>query len=140
MKPEVYRLPHGRHVPVNQVERHHVAFMRRWFKTPLEKHYRSLGGLVLPIQGIVHRELHAKSYPPPKPSSELMINIVDFDDEQQSIPQIQRFHAIIDFLGDISVNSHSYERSDEAQRLQENFIEQARWIDKAIATPIYDKF
>ena len=138
MKPEVYRLPHGRHIPANQVNVHHAVWLKRWYTTPLEKHYRTLGGLVIPMQTTEHKNLHANALIPPKPSNNLMSRIIDFDDENQTMSQLERFTAITNFVGDIALRSWSYEQADEAKRLQESFLEQDEYIRKGIAEPVWN--
>jgi len=75
-----YRLPYGREVPPSTVDNHHAIFYRRWYKTPHEKLYRGLAGLVLPIHRPIHNQLHAE-VPPPKPDPEQLHDLYQFMQE-----------------------------------------------------------
>ncbi len=134
-----YCLPYGREVPESQVSRHHLIHYNRWYKTPHEKIYRSLGGLVLPMSRTVHNHLHANVPPPPKPSREFMLNIIGYTsyiEEQQPYP---RFLEIVKFIGDVANTSWSEERVDEASRLYENLTQQNEYLKQGVLTR-YDCF
>lgn len=129
----MYRLPHGRQIPDYQAEKHHCVHYERWFKTPHEKLYRNLAGLVLPMHRPIHRELHANVPPPPKPSREFMLNIIDHTtlniEEERPYP---RFLEIVKYIGDMANTSWSDERVDEASRLYENFTQQNEYLKQGV--------
>lgn len=65
------------------INKHHVWFERRDYRTSLDKRFRRYGGFVVPTLVEVHNELHAQVRPPLKPSPDLMratlAHLADFD-------------------------------------------------------------
>lgn len=60
-----------------ETNRHHTFWQRRSYKTPLERAFRNHQGLVIPTPIDQHRDLHAHLLPPPKPSRDLMVGIIN---------------------------------------------------------------
>lgn len=134
-----YRLPYGREVPPSTVDNHHAIFYRRWYKTPHEKLYRGLAGLVLPIHRPIHNQLHAEVPPPPKPSREFMLQIVDHSQDIDDSRPYQRFLEIVKFVGDVANTAWSDERVDEASRLYENLNYQDNYLKQGVLTRVDDE-
>lgn len=78
---EKYKLYRGREVPERQTTNHHINWRRKDYKTPHEKLYRGLAGLVLPIHRPIHNQLHAEVPPPPKPDPEQLHDLYQFMQE-----------------------------------------------------------
>lgn len=66
--------------------RHHLFWMKKNYKSPLEKSFRTHQGLVIPTYIPDHRTLHADLSPPPKPGAQLMRGILSNLDRQLSHP------------------------------------------------------
>lgn len=89
---------HGADIPREAWNSHHVFFQRNRYKSALDKQFRSLGGLVLPLLIPVHRELHAHVSAPPKPDPELMRETIQFAKGIEG-DYYDRFLQLAEFLG-----------------------------------------
>jgi len=60
---------------------HHALWTRTSYKTSLEKALRNHQGLIVPLLVPVHKELHARIDPPPKPDKRLIIGSLEMLDD-----------------------------------------------------------
>lgn len=60
-----------------RVNKHHVMYERRNYKSKVERRFRNMGGLVVPTLIENHRELHATLRPPKKPRIEMIYDVID---------------------------------------------------------------
>lgn len=128
-----WETPEGRLVERSAVNRHHVNFQRRNYNTPLEKQYRSMGGMILPMLITDHRELHAHIKPPKKPARQLMLHAVSFNEAIDTMTDdYEQFEQMIEFFEDVATMSTRMSEAKDAQsiaanyRLQEAFLLQGK--------------
>lgn len=86
--------------------RHHTFWMRRDYKTPIERAFRNHHGLVIPVDVDVHAELHANLYPPPKPHRELMLGILNNLEEYNLANPLDGLEITIDYLETGRIRKH----------------------------------
>ena len=80
--------------------RHHSFWMRRNYKTPLERAFRNHHGLVIPTDVDLHKELHAHMSPPPKPNRDLMIGIINNLEDHHLTHPLDGLLFTIDYVED----------------------------------------
>ena len=80
--------------------RHHTIFQRRHYKTHLERTFRNHHGLVIPTPVEQHRELHLNLTPPPKPTQEIMLGVLNNLDRPLS-GRLDGLFYTIDYLSEI---------------------------------------
>jgi len=59
------------------IDRHHIYYPRKWYKTKLEKKFRNHPDNVIFIDKMFHRAIHLADSPPPKPSADYMRQFLD---------------------------------------------------------------
>ena len=123
-----WRAPDGRALYESETQRHHIASERKWYKTPTERKYREMNGMVLRLAIQSHRELHANVPPPPKPGPDFMRDIyvhsrnIEYDD------QYDLFRQITEFVG-VAATEGRPKRQEEAIPLYDNFVAQGAYIE-----------
>lgn len=119
------------------ISRHHPAYERAWYKTPAERKYRQMGGMVLLMANQPHKDLHANIPPPPIPSPDFMRDIylharnTDYDD------QYDLFNQIVDYIGLVAEVGRP-ERQEEAVPLYENYVAQQHFVELGRLTLVRD--
>jgi len=129
--------PDGRVLYPAECSRHHIASERNWYKTPSEKKYREMSGLVLHLANQPHRDLHANVPPPPKPSPNFMRDIYCYARNTDYDDQYDLFRQITNFVG-VAATEGRPERQEEAIPLYENFVAQAAYIELGRLTLVRD--
>jgi len=104
--------------------RHHVYSERRWYKTPLEKYVRNHFGMLVPLYLEPHKELHAKTPPPPKPNQRLLLMTAKLLDDLPN-STLSNQPAVIREVAE----AHLHLNDKLAQRIGENFMQQLEFID-----------
>lgn len=130
-----WRTATGEIVGDNSVDCHHAFFCRNKYKTPQEKQFRQLGGLVLPILITVHRELHSNIPPPPKPSPDLMRLITEYADNDYH-DTYEAFSEIAWYIGDLANSATSQQLAEEAFAIHQNLIDQSAYIAEGRVTSV----
>ena len=64
---------------VSRTNKHHLAFNRAMYKTPVERAYREAGCMAVQACICKHANLHATYTPPPVPNIHLMHDVVQGD-------------------------------------------------------------
>lgn len=83
------------------VNLHHVIWMRRDYKTSLEKRFRN--SLVIPMPIAIHADLHHNLYPPPKPERDVMFGILDV--VETNLSPVENLHTTIEYLGSLETRA-----------------------------------
>ena len=63
------------------MNKHHVWFERKNYKTPIERQVRNMGAFIIRVNAVDHQELHVAVPPPPKPSHEQLHDLHQFMQE-----------------------------------------------------------
>jgi hypothetical protein len=111
---------------------HHLVWERRQYTTPIEKTYRSLGALMVPLHTQVHRDLHHHIPPPPKPSRDAMLAVlVHVEDwassKQQGSPS--SVAKISDFYSTLAERSDPPERGNNLA-IATHLMAQLQFVEK----------
>lgn len=64
---------------IKTTNRHHLAFERRRYRTPIERNYRENGNMVVKACVCKHADLHSTYLPPKKPDAHTMCDIAQGD-------------------------------------------------------------
>jgi hypothetical protein len=132
---ERWRTVTGEMVSENRVDLHHVFFCRNKYKSPQEKQFRQLGGLVLPILITVHRELHGEIAPPPKPSHNLMNLIGEYSNNDYH-DTYEAFSEIAWYIGDLANSATNQQLAEEAFAIHQNLVDQSAYIAEGRITNV----
>lgn len=124
-----YRTPDGRELYIGEVNTHHVQYPRAEYKSPLERRFRQLGGLVLPTWVPPHNELHALTEPPIKPNPDLMRDIIQVSAESEYTSPYDKFREITDYLFEIIQSERNETNVQDAARLLGNYVHQSVYIE-----------
>lgn len=126
-----WETPEGRLVERSSVNRHHVSWANRNYKTQTEKRYRNMAGMVLPLLVTEHRELHAHIKPPPKPSHALMQHAIAFNSAIDMRTDVYgQFEQMIEFFADIGDMSQRVSESKTSRAIAANFVLQEAFVSK----------
>lgn len=106
---------------------HHAIHERRNYRTPIEKRFRGMGGMVVRMANHYHRELHANVPPPPKVSPLLMQDIYLHARPQSYETAVDLFGSVVDYIGLVADNNPTF--GEEAQRLHDNLVAQQHFIE-----------
>lgn len=124
-----YRTPDGRELYIGEVNTHHVQYPRVAYKSPLERRFRQLGGLVLPTWVPPHNELHALTEPPIKPNPDLMRDMIQVDMNSDYQSPYDRFKELTDYLFDTVMSERCEANVHDAARLLGNYVHQSVYIE-----------
>jgi len=103
-----------------ETSRHHVFFNRSYYKSRLEKQFRTHKALVIPMDVQIHKDLHAEVPPPPKPSPRLIYGAIGV------LSTLDTFEPVNTVL---TLSEHFLELdSNLAHRIGHNLLHQAGYI------------
>ncbi len=96
-----------------------------------------MGGFVLQLSIVSHRDLHANVEPPKKPNHNLMQGLYNYN-RQLDIPDVyERFEHLTDFLAKLAMSSGNTRNREDAYWLHDNFTEQLPFIQEGKLEPYY---
>lgn len=129
----LYLCADGRELYKGEFSRHHVIHERRWYRTPTEKAFRGMGGMVLTLSNSAHRELHANVPPPPKPNPDLMRDIYLHARTRDYQTQTDLFNQIIGYVDLVAANNRNQQHVEDATLLAANLrLQQPFILDGAV--------
>ena len=123
----------GRQLYKEETNRHHIFWRRDSYKTPPERKFRDVTGLVLRMTIREHKTLHANVPPPHKPNPDLMRDVTQFDRNLDDNLYFDRYLKIADYLIDV-MHDGSAHNSEDAGLILENFELQNEFLDKGRLT------
>lgn len=108
-----------------EVSRHHLAWNKSNYKTPLERRYRQYRGMIVPdVANPWHKELHANMGQPRKPTPELMIGALSILSQADLIDPLDGLYAVSEFM---------LERDTRLSvRIGEHLLEQAVFLEAGL--------
>lgn len=118
----------GRELYKADISKHHAIFERRDYKTPTEKTFRGMGGLVILMANHQHRELHAHVPPPPKPNPDLMRDIYLHSRTRDYQTETDLFNQILGYVELVAENNGNQQHVEDATRLAESLRMQQPFI------------
>ncbi len=127
----------GAEVSCRQTSLHHIWWIDKDYRPGAEQRFRNMSGFVLRLTNEVHQDLHAETFPPPKPSKQLREQIQDYSCMLYESNVYDEFYRLAQFIGDVANTSWSAERADEAFRIHENLVEQAAYVELGKVSPVY---
>lgn len=138
MKHERYSTTEGRVLYRAETNRHHTLWKKDWYTGTFEKQQlREMAGLVLQLSIVSHRDLHANVAPPSKPNRNLMQGIYNYNRRLEIPDPYERFEAITEMLGHISLTSGNTRNREDAHALHSNFTDQLVYIREGKLEPYY---
>jgi hypothetical protein len=129
-----WRNSDGRLLKKSEVNLHHVAHNRAWYKSKVETRYRNMGGFILPMEVSWHDELHASVKPPLKPKRPLMDMAIEYGSFMDSENVYTRFNEFVSFFIDVSNNATRPNVADQALRIGNNLQLQQAFVEKGSVT------
>ena len=122
----------------NETNLHHAFWERASYSNRLDKIYRNLSGLVLPMVISSHGDLHANVRPPYKPGIELMNAAVDFNRRMldPSDSPYHNFDQMLGFFKETAETSPNVRQAEESWKIASNMTIQAAFIEKGMVTPL----
>ena len=111
---------------------HHVWHERKWYKSRLDKRFRSYGGFVINMAIPDHQELHAHVRPPIKPAPWLMEVVLEHL-RVEEVPIEETIPATIDLLEFQAQRTILVGESTLMRKINNNLIAQYEFIAPAIA-------
>lgn len=130
MKHERYLTPDGRVLYRAESNRHHAVWKKDWYTSTFEKQkFREMAGMVLQLSIVAHRDLHANVEPPRKPNNNLMYGLYNYNRRLDIPDPYERFEAIAELLGNISLTSGNNRNAEDAGLLHDNFKQQLPFIN-----------
>lgn len=127
----------GAEVSCRQTSLHHCFWENNSYRPGAEQRFRNMSGFVLRLTNEVHQDLHAETFPPPKPSKQLREQIQDYSCMLYESNVYDEFYKLVHFIGDVANSSWSPERADEAFRIHENLISQSAYVELGKVSPVY---
>lgn len=126
---QIYLTTDGTRLNKADFNKHHSMYPKSRFKSPIEKAYKNMGGMVLPTVLQPHRELHARSQPPIKPSAQLMTYAVNYNATlDDDLDPYQKFDEMIKFFGQLTGMSGNIKEVKQASSIHDNLLEQRPFI------------
>lgn len=115
---------------------HHIWWMDKWYTPGEQQRFRNLGGHVVRLVNKPHNDLHAETFPPPKPSKWLREQIAEY---QRSLEgnTYDQFYQIAHFIGNVANTAWSDEKAHEALIISDNLIAQSTYIEQGRVEPVY---
>ena len=102
---------------------HHLFFNKSYYKSRLEKQFRTHSALVIPMELQVHRDLHAEVPPPPKPSARLIYGAIG------ALSTLDTFEPVNTVL---TLSEHFLSIDNNlAHRIGHNLLMQAGYIQRS---------
>lgn len=103
-----------------ETDKHHIWWREKDYHSALEQRFRAFGGFVIAMNQINHRHLHGDLPPPPKPSHNLMHNILQVVHSDYTDGSLEAIYQTIDYLYS--------QRGTEPQRIAEHLIAQVGYM------------
>lgn len=110
------------------VNKHHVFFIRPYYRTPFERKFREQHGSVLAILKSAHEELHLNVEPPVKPNINLMRDIYNYVRNTYFETSHDRFYEMLEYIEDVANNGNNQRNVEDANVLLENLYMQEYYI------------
>lgn len=128
---DYYLTEDGRKLFKPETNKHHLFWRRDSYKTPVERKFRDVKGLVLRMTITEHKELHANVKPPYKPNPDLMRDVIQFGKGLEDNLYFDRYLKIADYLIDVvktgkDQNAHDAGLMLESFELQDEFLERGK--------------
>jgi hypothetical protein len=112
--------------------RHHVFHERAWYKTHLEKSFRNIGGLVVPMFTKYHNRgddaLHNNVPPPPKPNRQMMLYVLG-EAHELSVDHVLAVDAVAQMFGKLATRATTEHEEMLALNVQSNLEHQLLYIE-----------
>lgn len=84
---------------IENTSRHHLAWQRSAYRTPLERKYRQHRGMIIPnVDNIAHSELHANVGPPRKATPDLMAGALVKLHQTDLIQPFDGLFCVVEFM------------------------------------------
>jgi len=136
MERPTWTTPDGRMLYKAETSRHHIFSERDWYRTPLQRKVRQMGGAVVQLANQPHRELHANVEHPPLVNPNLMQDIYLHSRSRGYETAYDLFYDIVEYVGWVANGSRQTQQNvDDASRLHANLLEQAVFIELGRLTP-----
>lgn len=130
-----YVTPDGRVLYKAETSKHHVFHERDWYRTPLQRKVRTMGGAVVQLANQPHRDLHANVVPPPLVNPNLMQSIYLHSRSPNYETAYDLFDNIVQYVGWVAAGSRQTQQNvEDASLLHVNLLEQAVFIEQGRLT------
>lgn len=124
----------GRRLYRAEVSDHHFQWPRREQKTPLQKKFRQMGGMVAKLANQPHRDLHSNVSPPPIVNPNLMQDIYLHARRTGYEDVYDLFYQIVEYVGGVASSFQCQQNVEDAALLHANFLQQAEFVEQGRLT------